>query len=1384
MIRDRLVSRLCAVVVTPLLVLGVLAIAPMEAAHAAPAAPTGLIATGGPIPTLSWDRVPGATRYVVQGAENSSFSTPVFNLETVNISYVPTRLLKDGILYWRVQAKDDSGSSDFTSTQTTIASYPAPTGIAITGPTGGAVLPPVSPPVIRWDSVAGATSYDVEVDNEGDGVGGIVREGVLTTTYVWPEPQGVGEKVGNEDFYVRIRARFENNLQTNWSPYVKYDVSQLPEVTSASCAAEAVCAPAPGSGVQQSKTVQDVVFDWDPVKGAKYYEIWVALDRDFNNQVDRRYIYGTRYSPASTYGNNGYYWKVRPINAADQPSPWPSEPSVFQRRWPDQPTQIWPPNTISTPVGDDFYYQWSPVRHASRYQVDISYDSGFSPVAATCFTTSTTLTNACLPTPGQQTFWRVRALDGPVGVQGIYSDTDPNTVGNQAGKFVYDAGPIQQVSPGSGVEVDVPTFRWLPGDEFRTYDVSVYNLNGDRVAREFTPALSWTPYFKLDAGDYRWTVRGIKGDGRPGVEYGGTWFSISGNTPGPTGVPLTPLPGVSEPVAGRFPQLRWQPIANAAYYKIKVSEVPGTYLDESVSGFLQQHWAYPSATDDGTFFLRPGTYTWRVVAFDATNVNLGTGSTSTFTIGNPQPATGQRIALNGRDLDHGHVCANAIGAGDPPCDNVPATPVLDWSPVPGADGYLVYLAEDPDFTNLVMQPVAVFSSRWNPTFALQDNQSGQAYYWFIRPCVRVADLNCGPDPISQTDAATNAFRKVSPRVELVAPAAGAVEGKTDITFSWTDYGQTNQGVPGNAAAPGVYLAGGDYPSDQTGRSYRLQVAQSATINDNNVIDDVTVDQTTYTAPGNLYPEGDLWWRVQSIDDQGNRLAWSETRKLTKATPTNNLFLDAGETAGDLDQTAFPVSGAAGPKHVNTGEFAFRWSPKDFDVAWQLEVYKNDDTTLSNANLVLSAYAKQAAFVPPAALPPSSEPYRWRVRRYDATGAVTSGRWSDLGRFYVDNKAVSLAGPANNATQPPNGPLLTWSPFATGGTQATRYAVDIRNSSNNSWDSIGSTSATAYAPVSAFPNGTYTWKVTAFDPGNQVMGVSETRSFVVDGAVSATASVQIQAPEGSGVGRTLQSTPPTWNHANVATTYQWLRNGDPIGGATGTTYVTTSVDQDKTITLQATGRLFGYVDGTSLSNAITVLAGASPTVSKAPSIIGKPEARETLTADPGTWGGNGTSTLDFTYQWFVGDQAVAKETGKTYVVRTRDAGLPVKVRVTASAVGYVPGEAFAAPVAVAKLASKTTATTATRKITQRDRAVLTIFVEMFGYDANLGEVKVMDGKKVLRTSQLKTNANGNIVVRLKKLKLGTHKLVVSYTGSTATNPSQAKPVVVKVVKLKK
>ena len=82
------------------------------------------------------------------------------------------------------------------------------------------------------------------------------------------------------------------------------------------------------------------------------------------------------------------------------------------------------------------------MEHATRYQLDVSGDPNFS-TYNTCFTPQTTYAAGyfdlpaykCTPSQGAVTYWRVRALDEPANVQGIYSPT---------GTFVYSSTAVQR----------------------------------------------------------------------------------------------------------------------------------------------------------------------------------------------------------------------------------------------------------------------------------------------------------------------------------------------------------------------------------------------------------------------------------------------------------------------------------------------------------------------------------------------------------------------------------------------------------------------------------------------------------------------------------------------------------------------------------------------------------------------------------------------------------------------------------------------------------------------------------------------------------------------------------------------------------------------------
>jgi hypothetical protein len=124
---------------------------------------------------------------------------------------------------------------------------------------------------------------------------------------------------------------------------------------------------------------------------------------------------------------------------------------------------------------------------------------------------------------------------------------------------------------------------------------------------------------------------------------------------------------------------------------------------------------------------------------------------------------------------------------------------------------------------------------------------------------------------------------------------------------------------------------------------------------------------------------------------------------------------------------------------------------------------------------------------------------------------------------------------------------------------------------------------------------------------------------------------------------------------------------------------------------------------------------------------------------------------------------------------------VSVRVVSTADGWGSGAATSAAVKVALMKSTTTATTTTPKITQRQRAVINVTVGLVDYGIDLGMVQILDGKKMIAKTALKTNGNGAVTIRLKKLKKGKHKLTVVYTGNAGTQSSRAKPIKIVVTK---
>jgi hypothetical protein len=281
---------------------------------------------------------------------------------------------------------------------------------------------------------------------------------------------------------------------------------------------------------------------------------------------------------------------------------------------------------------------------------------------------------------------------------------------------------------------------------------------------------------------------------------------------------------------------------------------------------------------------------------------------------------------------------------------------------------------------------------------------------------------------------------------------------TEISFAWDDYHASNASISWLGEA-----------GNQSAKGYRIQVDTEPSFQAP-LLDDQTVDQTTYTAFDRIYPEGTLHWRVQATDLEDNGLTWSSSQTLTKSSTPVAL--------------RSPANGANVP-----GTTPFRWDPQAFAASYTIEVYKNADVSFSSVNRLFTATVKTPAYAWTQPIPADTNAYVWRVRRTDADG--NPGPWSSPYSFASRGAAPILTGPANGAWQPVDGAVLTWTDVP----GAASYSLRVSN--GGATVAAVTTPGNAYATTKALQSGTYSWNVTAIDAAGKPLGISGTSGFRVD-----------------------------------------------------------------------------------------------------------------------------------------------------------------------------------------------------------------------------------------------------------------------------------------------
>lgn len=211
------------------------------------------------------------------------------------------------------------------------------------------------------------------------------------------------------------------------------------------------------------------------------------------------------------------------------------------------------------------------------------------------------------------------------------------------------------------------------------------------------------------------------------------------------------------------------------------------------------------------------------------------------------------------------------------------------------------------------------------------------------------------------------------------------------------------------------------------------------------------------------------------------------------------------------------------------------------------------------------------------------------------------------------------------------------------TRATQWAVALV--------ALTLAMAAGTGEASAHRDGCHAQHSCPSDTGSYVCG--DTGNYSECPGMAGSASV---VASGSGFGSTLTGA-SSWSAAPTSTTYQWTRSGQPIAGATTTSYVIGADDLGQALVLTATG-----TDG----RGQTALASSSPV--NVPPLAGQASILQTG-ATVGTplsakivWNAPVTES----YQWQRAGIAILGATAATYLVTKDDVGQPISLSVAGTA----------------------------------------------------------------------------------------------------------------------
>ena len=542
---------------------------------------------------------------------------------------------------------------------------------------GRVLYRPLGVPCFRWESVAGATKYELQISEVPQETGLVLqpKNNLQQTTYCPTayDFQGHGIQDG-QTYYWRVRAY--GGTPAGWGDWPNWR-----QFTRNWASAPTLLEPAATAVITRPP-----LLSWTPVDGAEYYKLEVSSAPDFPesavwpNFTWKLTTRNTAYAMATQSSNKlpndeDIYWRVRAVGSGNvgesyRLGPWSDggagsgtgrefglcwscnlEPELGagnERR----PLPLTPANREDHV--NSAYFSWTPVEGAKSYDLEIHKKASFEPPEDRIILYQN-VPNSGLLVPVEQNwpynhllpqiYWRVRAKN----YYDVYGEWNSETPDASAQFFPEDtwATPVTQTlapdllfpefycppvynsSVWEDRTVAVPTFMWnqVPGAASYTIEVANNKFFSPIAWTLTTGNLSATPVVTealAQVGVYYWRVRA---DANPWSQRWEARIDQAHQVFTPTAAPprlvqpTCQLEGdgltYGQQVLEHFPRLEWVPVSGASRYEVQIA----TGSDFASSLVMATETELASYTPVTRY--PPDTYYWRVRAKNSAGNPIG-----------------------------------------------------------------------------------------------------------------------------------------------------------------------------------------------------------------------------------------------------------------------------------------------------------------------------------------------------------------------------------------------------------------------------------------------------------------------------------------------------------------------------------------------------------------------------------------------------------------------------------------------------------------------------------------------------------------------------------------------------------------------------------------